>query len=144
MTCGILQSLLSFVLFFVTIESSVQALHGNKTFSAAYSSTKIIVYGSITPATPTEAPTASPNSNYCSCSSCCGCSHVNIPTDVITIADLAFNQCGGGTELEEVIVITTITIHGTSDIIIICYKIFSTTVRLYDHACELIPFELIR
>lgn len=56
---------------------------------------------------PTEAPTAAaPSSDYCSCSSCCGCSHVIIPTDVIAIEDFAFYQCGSGTELEAVIITT--------------------------------------
>ena len=43
---------------------------------------------------------------YCSCFSCCGCANVTIPTTTTSIADNAFNQCGGGTQLIHVIVTT--------------------------------------
>ena len=47
-----------------------------------------------------------PTIHYCSCSSCCGCFYVAIPTDVTAIADNAFKRCGGGYELAGLIIPT--------------------------------------
>ena len=72
----------------------------------AFPATTIITYGTLAP---TEAPTAglvmSPTAQNCSCSSCCGCSHVIIPTDVTSIEDYSFIGCGG-VDLEAVIIST--------------------------------------
>ena len=73
----------------------------------AFPTTTIIVHGTVAPtAAPTAAFTVAPATQYCSCSKCCGCSQVTIPTSTTSIASDAFFYCGGGTELIRVIVTT--------------------------------------
>ena len=43
---------------------------------------------------------------YCSCSSCCGCENVIVPTTNTSIADYAFSSCGYGSGFLNVIVTT--------------------------------------
>ena len=43
---------------------------------------------------------------YCSCTACCGCANVTIPTTATSIANSAFYSCGGGTQLIHVIIST--------------------------------------
>ena len=61
---------------------------------------------SLQPSSNLSALVPAPTIQYCSCTTCCGCSHVIIPTDVTSIADNAFLQCGGGNLLKAVIITT--------------------------------------
>ena len=60
----------------------------------------------MTTAAPTTAIIEAPTTQYCSCSSCCGCSHVMIPTDVTSIGYYSMNGCGSANELQALIVTT--------------------------------------
>ena len=43
---------------------------------------------------------------YCSCSACCGCTDVTIPTNTTSIANNAFYNCQGGYQLSNVVIST--------------------------------------
>ena len=73
----------------------------------AFPNTTLIIYGTQSPTFAPAVPTIQPSSiPYCICTACCNCSHVIIPTNVLSIANDAFKECGGGTQLLAVIITT--------------------------------------